>query len=126
VTFRLDFISFVQMNDKNNSDATPTRRTGNIYKIITMIHHLPQRMFKLVCLRKQVATKPTVLLRAMTDDADSDSNAGGAIKVSNDKLVSLTAQSPAQAIIEDIAFLAELHNDDEGLSLIQLCHWPVI
>ncbi len=71
------------------------------------------------------ATSSAELLRAMSGDEESmmlDTAAvsRGAIKLSNDKLVSLTAQSPAQAIIEDNAFLAELHNDEEELSLIQL------
>ena len=74
--------------------------------------------------RRNKVSSSAELLRAMSGDEESllDTEAAdrGVIKASSDKLVSLTAQSPAQAMYEDSAFLAELHNDEEGLSLNSL------
>jgi hypothetical protein len=112
------------MNDKTSKDATPSKGSKSKDKSLKMSSKNVLEPAPTPEAGRHKATSSAELLRAMSGDEESVLDTAavgkGVMKASSDKLVSLTAQSPDKAMIEDNASLAELHNDEEGLSLIRL------
>jgi hypothetical protein len=115
-------------NEKNTSDATPTRRAkraSNLYKNNNTNGSSATKIVQAGLSPGNDCNKTAnsaELLHAMTeiDESDNESiraKAGGANKASVDNSVSQVAKSPVKQMVENNAFLESLHIDDEGLSL---------